>query len=78
MIIEYTQVNVNRVNKKGRSALFIACKQGNKEMVELLVAAHAKLNIPKNEESYALHLAANSGCCELMKILLTNDVCVYK
>ena len=44
-IMHDIQINVNHVNKKGETALFIACNKGNEEMV---------------------------------KILLTNKVCLYK
>ena len=71
-------MNVNRVNKKGETALFIACKNGNTEIAELLLAAKAKVNITDKKGLCALYLAAKIGCSELVKILITNKVCLYR
>ena len=69
---------MNQVNNEKESPLFVACKEGRKEIVQLLIAANAEFNIPKNEEPYALHLAANGGSAKLLTMLLMNKVCLTK
>ena len=66
------------VNEKGETALFIACKKGNKEIAELLLAVNADVN-KANKEGYSpVLIASHSGDPEMVKLLLTNKVCLYK
>ena len=78
MIIEYVWVDVNHVNKRGTSALWIACGIGHKKVAELLLTANADVNKANKKGRTPLWVASRSGHVEMVKMLLANDVCLHK
>ncbi len=60
-----TMVNVNEMNKQGKSALHYAAKSGNPEIVEMLLQAGSYTNACDNFKNTPLHLACQGGHTEI-------------
>ena len=61
---------MNEVNNKQESPLFTACKKGNEEIVELLLAANADVNKADNNGCTPLAKAAYYGHTKIVEALL--------
>ena len=62
---------MNEHSYHGRgTALFIACKNGNKEIVELLLTANSDVNISNDKGDTPLSIAALMGYDEIMDLLI--------
>ena len=68
---------MNKVNKKGETALYIACKEGHEAVVEMLLDANADINKANKRGQTPLFIASRYGQIEVVKILLMNNVCFY-
>jgi len=62
----------NTPGSNEESLLFLAVKQGNKEMVELLLDKGADVNAPAAGGYTPLHAAAQNGQEEIILLLLKN------
>lgn len=58
-----------------QTALMLAVSHGNLEMVQLLLAAGADINIQDEDGSTALMCAAEHGRSDIVKHLLTHTDC---
>lgn len=63
----------NTQGTNGETLLFLAAKQGNKEMVELLLTQGAEVNIPAPGGYTPLHAAAQNGQEDIILLLLKNN-----
>ncbi|XP_024086080.1 serine/threonine-protein phosphatase 6 regulatory ankyrin repeat subunit B isoform X2 [Cimex lectularius] len=66
------QKALNRQSAIGWTPLLIACHHGHMEMVNTLLANHARVDVFDNEGRSALHLAAERGFLEVCDALLTH------
>lgn len=66
------QKALNRQNTIGWTPLLIACHQGHTEMVNTLLANHARVDVFDNEGRSALHLAAEQGYLQVCVVILTS------
>jgi ankyrin repeat protein len=63
--------DVNAVDKRGRTALHVACDQKGKEStIRLLLERGAKVDVTGPQNISALHVAAKAGHVEYVRILL--------
>ncbi|KAL1139667.1 hypothetical protein AAG570_006645 [Ranatra chinensis] len=66
------QKALNRQTAIGWTPLLIACHHGHMDMVNNLLANHARVDVFDNEGRSALHLAAERGYLQVCDSLLTN------
>ncbi|BES94180.1 Ion channel nompc [Nesidiocoris tenuis] len=66
------QKALNRQSDIGWTPLLIACHHGHMDMVNNLLANHARVDVFDNEGRSALHLAAERGYLEVCDALLTH------
>ncbi|XP_054262267.1 ankyrin-1-like [Macrosteles quadrilineatus] len=66
------QKALNRQNVMGWTPLLIACHHGHTDMVNTLLANHARVDVFDIEGRSALHLAAEQGYQQVCDALLTN------
>ena len=69
---------MNKVNDQQETPLFMACKHGKQEVVELLLAADADINKANNIGQTALSIAAYYGYHEIVALLLSHNVCMIE
>ncbi|XP_065910855.1 uncharacterized protein [Dysidea avara] len=63
-------IDINAVNKYGRSALNIAIRDGNEELAGALITAGTDIKITDNDGNTMLMCAARGGCTEVASDLL--------
>ncbi|CAD7012825.1 unnamed protein product [Ceratitis capitata] len=73
-LFQMADVNI-RAKKHCQTALMLAVSHGNNEMVELLLAAGADINIQDEDGSTALMCAAEHGRTDIVKHLLSQPDC---
>ncbi|XP_065370103.1 KN motif and ankyrin repeat domain-containing protein 1 isoform X2 [Calliphora vicina] len=73
-LFQMADVNI-RAKKHCQTALMLAVSHGNLEMVQLLLAAGADINIQDEDGSTALMCAAEHGRSDIVKHLLTHTDC---
>lgn len=61
--------DANTRNNYGDSPLLLACEQGSKELVSLLLEYGAKTQIKDSSENTPLHKAAKNGFKEIIDML---------
>lgn len=66
------QKALNRQSSVGWTPLLIACNRGHMELVNTLLANHARVDVFDIEGRSALHLAAEHGYLQVCDALLTN------
>ncbi|CAG2228617.1 unnamed protein product [Mytilus edulis] len=68
----HSYVDINMVNKKGNTALHIACLKGHVQSIQTLIDVKAKADIENKDGQIALHVAATSSNTtpEIAKILV--------
>ncbi|XP_052864009.1 poly [ADP-ribose] polymerase tankyrase-1 [Anopheles cruzii] len=66
------QKAMNRQSSVGWTPLLIACNRGHMELVNNLLANHARVDVFDNEGRSALHLAAEHGYLQVCDALITN------
>ncbi|XP_055599773.1 serine/threonine-protein phosphatase 6 regulatory ankyrin repeat subunit B isoform X5 [Uranotaenia lowii] len=66
------QKAMNRQSSIGWTPLLIACNRGHMELVNTLLANHARVDVFDNEGRSALHLAAEHGYLQVCDALITN------
>lgn len=66
------QKALNRQSSVGWTPLLIACNRGHMELVNTLLANHARVDVFDTEGRSALHLAAEHGYLQVCDALLTN------
>ncbi len=62
--------NPNQLDEHSRTGLHYAAMNGNLEIIEILIKANAKLNVPDRLGDTPLHLAADQSQTEAAKLLL--------
>ncbi|XP_058818348.1 serine/threonine-protein phosphatase 6 regulatory ankyrin repeat subunit A isoform X2 [Topomyia yanbarensis] len=67
-----TQKAMNRQSSVGWTPLLIACNRGHMELVNTLLANHARVDVFDNEGRSALHLAAEHGFLQVSDALISN------
>lgn len=67
-----TQRELNRQSSIGWTPLLIACNEGHMDLVNNMLANHARVDVFDIEGRSALHLAAEHGFIEVCDALLTN------
>ena len=68
-------VDVNHCDKKGFTAVHIAAKQGNLDVLKLLKESGANIHVEDNEGSYSVLLAAiGTGDCNTVRWLIEQGV----
>lgn len=71
-IVELFLENNNMINEKNINSdtpLFLAARNGNVNIIEILLAAGAKASIKNNMDQNPLHIAAIIGHCEAAAII---------
>ncbi|KAF4529825.1 hypothetical protein B566_EDAN013993 [Ephemera danica] len=63
---------LNKLDVNGETALYLACKYGRTEAVELLLS-HPRCLVNVGSEKLPLHCAAGNGYVEILKLLLEWD-----
>ncbi|XP_058447921.1 serine/threonine-protein phosphatase 6 regulatory ankyrin repeat subunit A isoform X2 [Malaya genurostris] len=66
------QKAMNRQSSVGWTPLLIACNRGHMELVNTLLANHARVDVFDNEGRSALHLAAEHGFLQVSDALISN------
>ncbi|XP_021701891.1 serine/threonine-protein phosphatase 6 regulatory ankyrin repeat subunit B isoform X2 [Aedes aegypti] len=66
------QKAMNRQSSVGWTPLLIACNRGHMDLVNTLLANHARVDVFDNEGRSALHLAAEHGYLQVCDALITN------
>jgi len=66
-------VDINEKDNVGRTALHLAVFKGNKDGVEAILAAKAKVNIQDKQGRTPMHSAAARGVVEIVQMLLDKD-----
>lgn len=66
------QKAMNKQSSVGWTPLLIACHRGHEQLVNTLLANHARVDVFDTEGRSALHLAAERGYLEVCDALLTN------
>ncbi|XP_053665919.1 serine/threonine-protein phosphatase 6 regulatory ankyrin repeat subunit B [Anopheles marshallii] len=66
------QKAMNRQSSVGWTPLLIACNRGHMDLVNNLLANHARVDVFDNEGRSALHLAAEHGYLQVCDALITN------
>lgn len=66
-------VDVNKVNKKGHSALTIAAASGYLDIIKLLLKKNADINLQDNKGETPLMVAVKAGYLEVVEFLLDQD-----
>jgi len=70
VIIESGKADVNAKDRTGRTALTVSASNGNKEIVELLLASGADVKGKDNNDWTALHGAVQVGQIEVVEMLV--------
>ncbi|MEC5213384.1 ankyrin repeat protein [Polaromonas sp. CG_9.5] len=70
MLIDWAKTDVNKLNKKGESALMLAALKGNQEIAEKLIKKGGDVN---KTGWTPLHYAATGGSVPLINLLLENS-----
>ncbi|OAQ89061.1 ankyrin repeat domain-containing protein 52 [Purpureocillium lilacinum] len=65
-----TEQNANETSSLGRSALFVACANGNIDVVDILLEKGADITIASNSGWTPMDVASYSGHAEVVKLLL--------
>jgi len=66
-------VNVNAADDQGQSPLWIACFYGHHEVVQLLLAANANVDVQASSNGYSpLWVACQEGYPEVVKLLASS------
>ena len=65
--------DINFKDKKGNTALMLACYTKNIHIVKLLIEANAKINTTDYKGNTALMIACSYGCLDIVKILVENN-----
>ncbi|XP_047144666.1 protein phosphatase 1 regulatory subunit 27 [Hydra vulgaris] len=71
-ILAIPNLSVNAIRKPGWSALHHACKNGNKEIVKLLLKNGADINLRSEDNLYPLEISTLGGHFELSMFLIEN------
>jgi ankyrin repeat protein len=74
-------LNRNELNSQdllGRTPIFLACDQGNKKIVQLLIQSKANINIADNNRWTPLHSACHKGHKEIVQKLIESEARVNK
>lgn len=66
-------VRVNQYSSKKKSPLYYAAKIGSLDIVKLLIAKHASINIPDEEERTPLYWASQNGFYGIVEYLINSD-----
>lgn len=67
--------DINKLDSKGRSLLFLAARCDQPEVAVQLLAAGCDANLADSEGNTPLHEAAEAGHLEVLRILLKNGKC---
>ncbi|XP_065651155.1 notch-regulated ankyrin repeat-containing protein [Hydra vulgaris] len=71
-ILKTPNILINAIRKPGWSAIHHACKNGNQEMVKLLLKNGADINLCSEDKLYPLEIASIGGNFELSSFLIEN------
>ena len=69
-LLHKSGLDINIVDLRGYSALFIACGKGDKEVIELLIDLGCNVNITGDNGVTALSLAVKKGYVDIVNMLL--------
>eukprot|EP00049_Salpingoeca_infusionum_P009969 m.169547 g.169547 ORF g.169547 m.169547 type:complete len:1119 (+) comp14498_c0_seq1:399-3755(+) len=67
-------VGINDVTRSSDTGLILACRAGDRRMIQALARHHPKLDIPGKDGRTALHVLADSELNEEFKILMRPDM----
>jgi hypothetical protein len=66
--------SVDVLDKDGLTALYLACKEGNHEIVNLLIESGADVKFKTDDDFTCLHIAAYYGRLKVAEILISKNV----
>ncbi|VDI00857.1 Hypothetical predicted protein [Mytilus galloprovincialis] len=75
LILSSKECDVNRMNDRIETPLFLACQHGKSKCVELLVASQCDINSSNVEGKSPLHIACSLQYADIVEILLYTDYC---
>ncbi|KAH3763608.1 Ankyrin repeat [Pelomyxa schiedti] len=67
------RIDINQVDDGGRTPLHFACKDGNAEILSVLLAKGANVNCQDVNSCTLLHYVSKHGACECLKLLLKSS-----
>lgn len=70
--------SVNRLDRSGKSPLYLAVCLGNQELISLLISKGADVNIKTNRGLFPLYVAAKNGNVNITDLLLKNGADVHE
>lgn len=70
---EVNSKSVNSLNEEGETALHIACKNGNKDIVKILLDNNANVNIASKKKETPIFSAVRTGNIDILKMLLNKN-----
>lgn len=70
-------IDINEIDKNGRSPLHIACETGNNKIARFLILEEANLNIQDKEGYTPLHLALDNNNLEIIENLVDNGASIF-
>ena len=70
----HSKVNINEVNDRGESAVFIMARDNRVQCLQLLVYAGADIQKPSKDQMTPLYIASYNGHIDCVKILLHSEV----
>eukprot|EP01137_Pigoraptor_chileana_P007981 Opistho-2@54257 len=73
-IVKKKNTSVNKEDPEGRTALYMASKNGRKDCVEFLLSLDADANLADKSQRNALHVAVLGDHLECVKLLLKSSI----
>jgi serine/threonine-protein phosphatase 6 regulatory ankyrin repeat subunit B len=71
-----TLITVNIIDNNNCNALHYACREGQSDVVELLLKHHCNINLNNKEMKTPLFIACEFGHVDIVKMLINQDNCM--
>ena len=76
LLLSYEACDVNIIDNKNRNALHYACREGQADVVELLLKRHCSVNLNDKEMKTPLFVACEKARVDIVKMLINQDNCM--